>query len=184
MKATRGNYRSLRAPMLLAVVSGLAMSASGCIIDGSTGPVDSDGDGIADIYDGCPFLPEDYNGLEDGDGCPDSNGCLPDLTIRWRIVSTIDNQVLTCDEAGYADTVTAAIDDGAYGSAIHYFPSPCPANATSGSFKVELPASGSYSVSLDLTAAGVSRSTTNVLRQGVDCSGLAVTPEAPLFVNF
>src|SRR3954454_7103671 len=151
MKATRGNRWSVRAPMLLAAVFGLAMSASGCIIDGSNGPVD-------DV-------------------------CLPDLTIRWRIVSMIDNQILTCDEAGYADTVTAEIDGGSYGSMIHSFSAPCPANATSGSFKVELPASGSYGVSLDLTAAGVSRSATNVLVQGVDCSGLAVTPEAPLFVN-
>ena len=52
MKATRGNRWSLRAPVLLAAVSGLAFSLSGCIIDGTTGPVDSDGDGIADPVGG------------------------------------------------------------------------------------------------------------------------------------
>lgn len=36
MKTTRGITRSLRAPMLLAAVLGLAFSASGCIIDSSS----------------------------------------------------------------------------------------------------------------------------------------------------
>ena len=153
MKATRENRWSLRAPVLLAAVFGLALSASGCIIDGSSGPVDSDGDGIADIYDACPTLPEDYNGIQDTDGCPDGGSvCLPDLTIFWRIVSNIDGQVLTCDQAGHADTVTAQIDGGSYGSVLHSFPAACPANATTGSFKVELPASDIYNVSLELTS--------------------------------
>jgi hypothetical protein len=185
MKATRANRWSLRVPMLLAAASGLALSASGCIIDGSSGPVDSDGDGIADIYDSCPTLPEDYNGFQDNDGCPDGGSvCLPDLTIFWRIVSSIDQQVLTCSQAGNADTVTAQIDGGSYGSTLHSFPSPCSASATSGSFKVELPASGSYNVSLELTAGATVLSETNVLVQPVDCSGLTATPEAPLYVNF
>jgi len=33
--------------------------------------VDSDGDGILDIVDKCPFQPEDFNGFQDDDGCPD-----------------------------------------------------------------------------------------------------------------
>jgi hypothetical protein len=37
MKASRGN-RSLRAPILFAAFAGLAVSASGCIIDGSSSP--------------------------------------------------------------------------------------------------------------------------------------------------
>src|SRR5258706_7668420 len=32
---------------------------------------DSDGDGIADDRDRCPDKPEDYDGFEDQDGCPD-----------------------------------------------------------------------------------------------------------------
>jgi len=32
---------------------------------------DSDGDGLDDDEDACPMLPEDVDGFEDGDGCPD-----------------------------------------------------------------------------------------------------------------
>jgi OmpA-OmpF porin, OOP family len=32
---------------------------------------DSDGDGIPDHLDECPFEPEDFDGYKDGDGCPD-----------------------------------------------------------------------------------------------------------------
>lgn len=32
---------------------------------------DADGDGIADAFDACPEAPEDLDGFEDGDGCPD-----------------------------------------------------------------------------------------------------------------
>ena len=67
---------------------------------------------------------------------------------------------------------------------LHPFPAPCPANATTGSFKVELPASGSYNVSLELTSGATLLSETNVLVQPVDCSGLTATPMADLFVNF
>lgn len=33
--------------------------------------VDSDGDGIPDHLDACPEIPENYNGIEDSDGCPE-----------------------------------------------------------------------------------------------------------------
>ena len=185
MKATRGNGWSLRAPALLAAAFGLALSASGCIIEASTPHPDTDGDGIPDIDDACITLPEDYNGFQDKDGCPDGGSvCLPDLTIYWRLVSNIDQTALTCAQAGGADTITAQIDGGAYGSALHSFPTACPSSATSGSFKVELPASGSYTVSLELTAGATLLSETNELVQPVDCTGTTVTPEAPLYVNF
>jgi OOP family OmpA-OmpF porin len=35
------------------------------------GPADSDGDGLLDAEDRCPRAPEDVDGFEDGDGCPD-----------------------------------------------------------------------------------------------------------------
>ena len=35
------------------------------------GPVDRDGDGIADAVDACADAAEDHDGFEDGDGCPD-----------------------------------------------------------------------------------------------------------------
>ncbi|MEM7605696.1 MAG: OmpA family protein, partial [Myxococcota bacterium] len=34
-------------------------------------PGDRDGDGLADDVDACPDEPEDFDGFEDGDGCPD-----------------------------------------------------------------------------------------------------------------
>lgn len=34
---------------------------------------DTDEDGIWDSSDGCPFLPEDFDGFQDGDGCPDAD---------------------------------------------------------------------------------------------------------------
>jgi outer membrane protein OmpA-like peptidoglycan-associated protein len=34
---------------------------------------DTDDDGIWDSSDACPFLPEDFDGFEDGDGCPDAD---------------------------------------------------------------------------------------------------------------
>ncbi|QDG52533.1 hypothetical protein FIV42_17865 [Persicimonas caeni] len=35
-------------------------------------PVDTDGDGLVDNEDGCPEKPENANGFEDEDGCPDT----------------------------------------------------------------------------------------------------------------
>lgn len=149
MKAAQGN-RWLRAPMLLLAAAGLAVSASGCIIDNSSPP---------DV-------------------------CTPDLLISWQIFRNNTSTLLTCSQAGGADTVTAQIDGGAYGSVLTSFPAPCPANAASGSFIAQLPASGTYNVSLELTSAGSLLSETNVLVQPVDCSGASATPTAPLFVNF
>ena len=33
--------------------------------------IDSDGDGIPDYLDLCPFVPEDFDGIQDDDGCPE-----------------------------------------------------------------------------------------------------------------
>ena len=52
-------------------------------------PVDTDGDGIVDEADKCPTEPEDFDGFDDTDGCPD-----------------IDN-----DEDGIADVDDACIND-------------------------------------------------------------------------
>jgi hypothetical protein len=43
---------------------------------------DTDGDGVSDDEDGCPPLPEDRDGHQDGDGCPDpdnDNDLVPDV---------------------------------------------------------------------------------------------------------
>ena len=44
-------------------------------------PPDRDGDGIPDQYDKCPDVPEDKDGIDDGDGCPEDdadNDGIPD----------------------------------------------------------------------------------------------------------
>lgn len=112
------------------------------------------------------------------------SGCTPDLTISWEIRSNLSagNPLITCDEAGGADTVTAVI--GGSGVLLTSFDSPCPATATQGSFVVPLAISGTYNVSLELTAGDVKLSETPLLVQPVDCSGVSATPVADLFVNF
>jgi hypothetical protein len=137
--------------MLLAAFAGLALSASGCIIDGSSN---------------------------------NNTGCTPDLTISWRILSNIDGALLTCAEAGNADTVTAWIDGAGLGTALTAFDAPCLAGASSGSFVALLPSTGNYNVSLELTSGATLLSETPILVQPVNCSGLSATPRADLLVNF
>jgi len=46
---------------------------------------DRDGDGIPDVVDRCPDEPEDYDGFQDDDGCPDrdnDNDGVPDAEDR------------------------------------------------------------------------------------------------------
>ncbi len=46
---------------------------------------DSDGDGIKDDLDGCPLQPEDFDGFQDDDGCPDpdnDNDGIPDISDK------------------------------------------------------------------------------------------------------
>ncbi len=49
----------------------VAPVATGAIRASRTTPKDSDGDGIVDIDDTCPSSPEDIDGYEDDDGCPE-----------------------------------------------------------------------------------------------------------------
>ena len=151
MKASRGNRRSLRAPMLFAAVAALALSGSGCIIDSSN---------------------------------PPPSTCIPDLTVFWQIRSNLSagGPLLTCAQAGNADTVTAWIDGS--GLALTAFDAPCPANASSGSFVAELDFTGTFNVTLELSSLGTVLSETPILVQPVNCSGNSATPVADLFVNF
>ncbi len=41
--------------------------------------VDTDGDGLTDDKDQCPTAPEDFDGFQDDDGCPDPDNDLDDL---------------------------------------------------------------------------------------------------------
>jgi len=50
------------------------MEEEGVPIEEEEAPIESadrDNDGIPDIYDYCPDEPEDYDGVEDFDGCPE-----------------------------------------------------------------------------------------------------------------
>ena len=62
-------------------------------------PGDRDGDGFLDPVDKCPDKPENYNGVEDDDGCPDD----PD-TDGDGLVDSVDQCVLAAeDKDGYLD---------------------------------------------------------------------------------
>ena len=52
------------------LVMGMMWSPQRATLAVATGP-DLDGDGIPDAQDRCPDQPEDYNGVDDFDGCPD-----------------------------------------------------------------------------------------------------------------
>jgi outer membrane protein OmpA-like peptidoglycan-associated protein len=55
-------------------------------------PVDSDGDRIPDNLDKCPTQPEDYNGFEDDDGCPDGPPD-PDQPLTLEQVITLPSPI-------------------------------------------------------------------------------------------
>ncbi len=65
-------------------------------------PGDKDGDGWLDPEDKCPEKPENYNGFEDTDGCPDE----PDTDGDGIVDLTDDCELLAEDKDGYLD------DDG------------------------------------------------------------------------
>ena len=54
-------------------------------VEKPTGPKDSDGDGIPDDQDKCPNAPEDKDGFQDADGCPDPDNDgdgIPDVSDK------------------------------------------------------------------------------------------------------
>lgn len=80
---------------------------------------DDDGDGIPNAWDHCPFEPEDFDGFEDGDGCPeydnDGDG-IPDSEDACPNVAETFNGYM--DEDGCPDEIPVgsltddANDDG------------------------------------------------------------------------
>ena len=60
-------------PPVIGLNGVLHLVVSGRLLTFGPGPggADSDGDGIPDAQDACPDLPEQLNGNEDGDGCPE-----------------------------------------------------------------------------------------------------------------
>lgn len=67
---------------------------------------DADADGISDDADACPFLPEDFDGFEDTDGCEDpdnDNDLIPDLDDRCPNEEALEDR--DDDEDGCTDPV-------------------------------------------------------------------------------
>ncbi|WP_324291454.1 OmpA family protein [Corallococcus sp. bb12-1] len=59
-------------------------------------PVDTDGDGIPDTEDRCPTAPEDVDGFEDEDGCPDPDNDrdgIPDAKDQCPLEAEVINGV-------------------------------------------------------------------------------------------
>ncbi|HEX7843834.1 MAG TPA: OmpA family protein [Kofleriaceae bacterium] len=74
-------------------------------------PPDRDGDGIPDDVDGCPDRPEDFDGFEDSDGCPDIDNDLDRvLDIADKCPNVPETYNGYEDEDGCPDTVPADVD--------------------------------------------------------------------------
>jgi len=70
---------------------------------------DSDGDGIPDISDECPFAPENFNGNRDLDGCPDSDPeDIGDQTTT--MVTTTPTTFSECTSLGFTWIDTTSVD--------------------------------------------------------------------------
>jgi len=173
MTSVRGIFRSVGIPALL--LAGVAFSASGCILDGSSSPPppDSDGDGVSDAHDACPTLAEDYIGAVDG--CPETNPCSPDLYVNWRIIESGTNAVLTCDQVP-ATTIHINVS----GTATDV---PCPAGVSQGQVPFYLDVTGTYTVMTTLLNGNTVLSQMQPASIAVDCSGQTQTPLIDMVVN-
>jgi outer membrane protein OmpA-like peptidoglycan-associated protein len=88
----------------------------------SPGPGDQDGDGILDDVDKCPRVPEDKDGFEDEDGCPDEDNdkdgindkidaCPNDPEDRDNFEDDDGCPDLDNDKDGIADKIDACPND-------------------------------------------------------------------------
>ena len=48
--------------------------------------IDVDDDGIVNAEDDCPYVPEDYDGFEDHDGCPETDMTMT-ASLTFRIAA-------------------------------------------------------------------------------------------------
>jgi OOP family OmpA-OmpF porin len=72
---------------------------------------DRDGDGIPDAQDACPDRPEDIDGFEDGDGCPDIDNDLDRvLDIADKCPNVPETYNGFEDDDGCPDTVPPDVD--------------------------------------------------------------------------
>jgi outer membrane protein OmpA-like peptidoglycan-associated protein len=74
-------------------------------------PPDRDGDGIPDAQDACPDRPEDIDGFEDSDGCPDIDNDLDRvLDIADKCPNVPETYNGFEDDDGCPDTLPANVD--------------------------------------------------------------------------
>ena len=74
-------------------------------------PLDRDGDGIPDAQDACPDRPEDIDGFEDADGCPDIDNDLDRvLDIADKCPNVPETYNGFEDDDGCPDTVPPDVD--------------------------------------------------------------------------
>jgi len=75
---------------------------------------DDDGDSIPNAYDHCPDLAEDFDGYQDGDGCPepdnDTDG-VPDIADRCPTLAEVKNGFEDDDGCPDVPTGPVRIDD-------------------------------------------------------------------------
>lgn len=94
--------------------------------DGNWWASDRDGDGLPDTQDGCPWLPEQKNGTEDDDGCPELPPVDPKKNERNPFIKAGKCTQCPCPYADYAsalrkgDRVRALLLDPA-GSIIYQY---------------------------------------------------------------
>jgi hypothetical protein len=74
------------------------------LIDDFTGGVDDDGDGIPDELDSCTFTPENFNGYQDSDGCPD---VIPLTDEQQEIIDQEldDGEIIIINEDGLIEII-------------------------------------------------------------------------------
>ncbi|MDQ3336511.1 MAG: OmpA family protein [Myxococcota bacterium] len=93
-----------------------------CVDQAPSGPGDTDGDGILDNVDKCPRVPEDLDGFEDSDGCPDEDNdkdgiadkidaCPNDPEDRDNFEDDDGCPDLDNDKDGIADKIDACPND-------------------------------------------------------------------------
>src|SRR5262249_25783383 len=71
--SSAGNGPTVDFEALLAIYKEFGRKTPEKPVEGPKGPKDTDGDGINDDVDKCPQEPEDKDGFQDDDGCPDSD---------------------------------------------------------------------------------------------------------------
>jgi OOP family OmpA-OmpF porin len=93
-----------------------------CVDQAPSGPGDLDGDGILDNVDKCPRVPEDLDGFEDSDGCPEDDNdkdgiadkidaCPNDPEDRDNFEDDDGCPDLDNDKDGIADKIDACPND-------------------------------------------------------------------------